>query len=114
MSNVIIKMNILVIEGILDSVLSLPFLNIYVGIFIYRMQVATKRLSFPASIAGARMMYDIYIGAIQLAIYTANEEPVRIQYKCLVPIYGFPEMKLLFPKQNHNVLSTSSYTLLYL
>jgi hypothetical protein len=24
------------------------------------MQVATKRLSFPASIAGARMMYDIY------------------------------------------------------
>ncbi len=59
MSNVIIKVNILVIEGIFDSVLSLPFLNIYVGIFIYRMQVATKRLSFPASIAGARMMYDV-------------------------------------------------------
>jgi hypothetical protein len=26
--------------------------------------------------------------------YTANEGPVRIQYKCLVPIYVFPEMKL--------------------
>jgi hypothetical protein len=26
--------------------------------------------------------------------YTANEGPVRIQYKCLVPIYAFPEMKL--------------------
>ncbi len=40
--------------------------------------------------------------------YTANEGPVRIQYKCLVPIYAYPEMKLLF--QNHNVLSPSSYT----
>jgi hypothetical protein len=27
---------------------------------------------------------------------TANEGPVRIQYKCLVPIYVFPGMKLLF------------------
>jgi len=26
--------------------------------------------------------------------YTANEGPVRIQYKCLVPIYEFPEKKL--------------------
>jgi hypothetical protein len=25
---------------------------------------------------------------------TANEGPVRIQYKCLVPIYVFSEMKL--------------------
>ncbi len=25
--------------------------------------------------------------------HTANEGPVRIQYKCLVPIYVFPEMK---------------------
>ncbi len=25
---------------------------------------------------------------------TANEGPVRILYKCLVPIYLFPEMKL--------------------
>ncbi len=44
---------------------------------------------------------------------TANGVPVtvRIQYKCLVPIYVFPEIKLrgltasLFPKQNDNVLS---------
>jgi hypothetical protein len=26
--------------------------------------------------------------------HTANEGPVRIQYKCLIPIYIFPEMKL--------------------
>ncbi len=39
----------------------------------------------------------------------ANEGPVRIQYKCLVPIYIFPEMKLLFPKQNYNVLSPNSH-----
>jgi hypothetical protein len=43
--------------------------------------------------------------------YTTNEgPPVRIQYKCLVPIYVFPEINLLFPKQNYNVLSPSSYT----
>ncbi len=41
---------------------------------------------------------------------TANEGPVRIQYKCLIPAYVFPEMKLLFPRQNYNVLSPSSYT----
>ncbi len=41
---------------------------------------------------------------------TANEGPVKIQYLCLDPIYVFPEMKLLFPKQNYNVLSPSSYT----
>jgi hypothetical protein len=29
---------------------------------------------------------------------------------CLVPIYVFPEMKLLFPKQNYNLLSPSSCT----
>jgi hypothetical protein len=42
--------------------------------------------------------------------YTANEGPVRIQYKGLVPIYVFPEIKLLFLKQIYNVLSASSYT----
>jgi hypothetical protein len=35
---------------------------------------------------------------------------VRIHFKCLVPIYVFPEMILLASKQNHNVLSPSSYT----
>ena len=44
---------------------------------------------------------------------TANEGPMRIQYKCLVPIYVFPEMKLLFPKQNYSVLSPSCYTHIY-
>jgi hypothetical protein len=42
--------------------------------------------------------------------YSANKGPVRIQYKCLVPIYVFPGMKLLFPKENYNLLSPSFYT----
>ncbi len=42
-------------------------------------------------------------------MHTANEGPVRIQYECLVSIYVFTEMKLLFPKQNFNFLSPSSY-----
>ncbi len=40
--------------------------------------------------------------------YTANERLVKIQYKCLVQIYVFPEMKLrglVIQKQNYNVLS---------
>ncbi len=45
----------------------------------------------------------------RMLLYTANEGLVKIQYKCLVPIYVFPEMKLLFPKQNYNALSPSSY-----
>jgi hypothetical protein len=43
-------------------------------------------------------------------VYSANEGPVRIQYKCLVAIYVFPAMKLIIPKQNYNVQSPSSYT----
>ncbi len=31
-------------------------------------------------------------------------------WEWLVPIYAFPEMKLLFPKQNYNALSPRSYT----
>jgi hypothetical protein len=34
---------------------------------------------------------------------------MRIQYKCLVPIYVFPKIKLLFSKQNYNFLYPSSY-----
>jgi hypothetical protein len=46
-------------------------------------------------------------------VLTANEGLVRIQYKCLVPIHVFPEMKLalLFPKQNNNVLSPNFHIL---
>ncbi len=35
--------------------------------------------------------------------HTANEEPMKILKKCLVSIYVFPEMKLVFPKQHYNV-----------
>jgi hypothetical protein len=43
-------------------------------------------------------------------LHTAKEGPVRIQFKCLVSIYIFPEMKLLFPEQNSNVLSPRTNT----
>ncbi len=33
------------------------------------------------------------------------EAPVRILYKCLVLIYVFQEIKLLFPKQNYSSVS---------
>jgi hypothetical protein len=39
----------------------------------------------------------------QVHHYTANEGPV-------IPIYVFPEKKLLFPKQIYNSLSSSNYT----
>jgi hypothetical protein len=49
---------------------------------------------------------------LSLLPHTANEGPVRLRilFKCLVPIYVFPERQLLFPKQNYKVLSVSSYT----
>jgi hypothetical protein len=50
------------------------------------------------------------VGSARRPVHTTNEGPLRIQYNCLVPIYVFPEMKLLFPKQNYNVASPSSYT----
>jgi hypothetical protein len=37
---------------------------------------------------------QLFISYILLKADPANEGPVRIQYKCLVPIYLFPEMKL--------------------
>ncbi len=54
----------------------------------------------------ALVLWGVYSDAILLVghhltdaysnhrLYTANEGPVRIQYKCLVPIYVFLEMKL--------------------
>ncbi len=50
------------------------------------------------------------------ACYTANEGPVRIQYKCLVPFMYSQKLNcaaFLFPKQNYNVLSPNP-TLIYL
>ncbi len=58
--------------------------------------------------------FPIYCSVIprdgyMISCFTANEGPVRIQYKCLVPIYVFPEQilrpALLFPKKVYNVLS---------
>ncbi len=39
------------------------------------------------------LIHDPY-NNIFLIPCTANERPVRAQYKCLVPIYVFPEIKL--------------------
>ncbi len=49
----------------------------------------------------------------------ANEGPVIIQYKCQVPVYVFPEMKLcglVISKHNYNVLGiykSLTYTGMY-
>ncbi len=55
--------------------------------------------------------HPIHIASLlSVSSCTENEGPGRIQYKCLVPIYVFPVMNLLVPKQIYNVLSPSSYT----
>jgi hypothetical protein len=38
------------------------------------------------------------VATFNCPFHAANEGPVKIQYKCLDPIYVLPEMKLLFPK----------------
>jgi hypothetical protein len=35
----------------------------------------------------------VYFNLTLFPLHTANEGPVRIQYKCLVPIYVFPEFQ---------------------
>ncbi len=64
------------------------------------------------SIDPAAFTFDVFYQIYQAICprYMANEGPMRIQYQCLVPIDVFPEMKLLFLKQNYDVLSPSSYT----
>ncbi len=39
-------------------------------------------------------VYEKEWGTTIVSLHTANEGPMRIQYKCLVPIYVFQEMKL--------------------
>jgi hypothetical protein len=50
--------------------------------------------------------------------YTANEGPVRIRYKCLVPIYLFPEIKLCSVQppnfQNRIIMFSPNSILIYL
>ncbi len=54
------------------------------------------------------LFWEIY--CLVNVAYTANEVTVKFRYKWLVPIYVFPEIKLLLPKQNYNVLSPSFYS----
>ncbi len=48
----------------------------------------------PDGMLKKRMNLDFNVCLTELYLCTANEGPVRIQYKYLVPIYVFPEMKL--------------------
>ncbi len=70
-------------------------------------------ISYLSSENGKRAM-DLSTGSYMISRYSANEGPVRIQYKCLVPIYVFPEIKprrtLFFPKQNYVSTTVSSYS----
>jgi hypothetical protein len=58
----------------------------------------------------SKNIYNWYYPESKSCQYTANEGLVS---QCLIPIHVFPERKLLFPKQNYNVLSASSYTHIY-
>jgi hypothetical protein len=53
--------------------------------------VKVKKASYDQEVETARANAEL---AFKLQVYTANEGPVRIQYKCLVLIYVFPEIKL--------------------
>ncbi len=47
------------------------------------------------SLIGPYFVPNLFFSSfICFAPFTENEGPMRIQYKCLVPIYIFPEMKL--------------------
>ncbi len=48
---------------------------------------------------------------LQYFPYTANERSVRIQYKCLVPIYVFSEMKLRRPRYFQNKIKIKMFCL---
>jgi hypothetical protein len=63
--------------------------------------------------SNALIVYHLLREDVVAHNHTANEGPVRLQYKCLLPIYVFPEMKLLFPKQNI-IFCLPVLTLIYL
>jgi hypothetical protein len=44
------------------------------------------------------MKAEAKVATFNCPFHAANEGPVKIQYKCLDPIYVLPEMKMLFPK----------------
>jgi hypothetical protein len=60
------------------------------------------------------IMYRIKILLLDICftrlLITTNEGPVRIQYKCLVPIYVFPEMKLRFKSGLQGSVSQFSHS----
>ncbi len=72
----------------------------------------TDNAVFAADKAGE----DTLICTIRSLQYTANEGPVRIQYKCVVMIYEFPEMKLrsLVISDRNMMFCLPSSTFMYL
>ncbi len=50
----------------------------------------------------APVIINLCLKRTKTPTYTENEGPVRIQYKCLVTIYVFPEMKLAWPRYFQN------------
>ena len=79
---------------------------------VYTFSVFTERAKYFCLKIAVFFLYDqrLLARSRKAINCTANEGPVRIQYKRLVPIYVLPERKLLFTKQNYNVLSPRSYT----
>ncbi len=99
------------LKPLLTCILPLVAINAYplaalLQIFLSHSDTA---ISFQALFALLRMDEFKLSVFFQSSSCTAIEGPVGIQYRCMVLIYVFPEMKLLFPKQNYNVLSPRSY-----
>ncbi len=82
------------------------FLGVLCFIYFMLERFSPPRLPGPHPQASASGPWETFI----TDYFIAKEGPERIQHQCLTLIYAFPEMKLLFPKQNYNFLPPSSYT----
>ncbi len=80
------------------------FVGTYKPSFCYTFLVEIKLEHMRAYKVEMPLFHNCY------SVMHCNWRTMRIQYKCLVLMYVFPEMKLLYPKLNYNVLSSSSYT----
>ncbi len=74
---------------------------------LYRVWALMARTS--SNLTGLYTISFVYLYSVLVIL----PRLVIIHFKCLVPIYVFPKIKLLLPKQNYNVLSPSFYTHIY-
>ncbi len=85
-------------KGIVDKKSQLPVLNVDEGRSTLQI-LQVDVLEDPSVDDHVILHLDTEEVLDRVKICTANEGPVRNKYKCLVSMYVFPEMNLLFPKQ---------------